>query len=181
MIVQESQSAIALEPIPDKLVILTFDDSVKSHFTIVRPLLQEYGFGATFYITEGFNFHKDKERYLTWDEIAQMHQDGFEIGNHTRDHMGCTKENLDRIKEQVEAINKSCAEHGIPQPVTFGYPGNAFDEGALPILAECGFQFARRGASPEYSYSKDRGKGFAYEPGRDHPLLVPSAEMPDLD
>ncbi|MCA9039942.1 MAG: polysaccharide deacetylase family protein [Planctomycetaceae bacterium] len=170
-----SERLVAVEPIPDKLVVLTFDDSVKSHYTVVRPLLMEHGFGATFYITEGFDFTENKKSYLTWEEIAQLHKDGFEIGNHTRDHMGCTKENLEKIEDQVEAINARCAEYGIPKPTTFGYPGNAFDEGALPILAKAGFQFARRGGSPEYSYSKDRGKGFAYEPGNDHPLLVPSA------
>ena len=48
--------AFALEPIPDKLVVLTFDDSVKSHFTVVREALLKYRFGATFFITEGFDF-----------------------------------------------------------------------------------------------------------------------------
>ena len=42
-----------LEPIPDRLVVLTFDDSSKSHFTVVRPILKKHGFGATFFITEG--------------------------------------------------------------------------------------------------------------------------------
>ena len=37
----------AAEPIPDKLVVLTFDDSVKSHFTIVRPILKKYQFGPS--------------------------------------------------------------------------------------------------------------------------------------
>ena len=37
--------------IPDKLVVLTFDDSKASHYTVVRPLLKKYGFGATFFIT----------------------------------------------------------------------------------------------------------------------------------
>jgi hypothetical protein len=43
----------------------------------------------------------------------------------------------------------------------------------LPVLKELGIQFARRGGAPEYPY-KD-GRGFAYEPGLDHPLLIPSA------
>ncbi|HEU4927232.1 MAG TPA: hypothetical protein VFT24_09300 [Vicinamibacterales bacterium] len=30
-----------LEPIPDKLVVLTFDDSMASHYTVVRPLLKK--------------------------------------------------------------------------------------------------------------------------------------------
>ena len=46
----------ARDPIPDKLVVLTFDDSVKSHFTVVRPMLRRYGFKATFFITEGLIF-----------------------------------------------------------------------------------------------------------------------------
>ena len=33
--------ALALEPIPDKLVVLTFDDASKSHFTVARPAAQE--------------------------------------------------------------------------------------------------------------------------------------------
>jgi peptidoglycan-N-acetylglucosamine deacetylase len=169
----QDQQTARLEPIPDKLVVLTFDDAKASHYTVVRPLLKQYGFGATFFITEGFTFRTNKEDYLTWDQIADLHRDGFEIGNHTRDHMGVSKANLPRLREQVEAINAQCAAHGVPAPVSFAYPGNAIDPGALPVLEELGFRFARRGGAPEYPYAE--GNGFAYEPGRDHPLLLPSA------
>jgi peptidoglycan/xylan/chitin deacetylase (PgdA/CDA1 family) len=162
-----------LEAVPDKLVVLTFDDSKASHYTVVRPVLKKYGFGATFFITEGFTFRTNKEDYLTWAQIAELHRDGFEIGNHTRDHMTLSKANLPRVKEQVEAINGQCAAHGIPAPTSFAYPGNTIDPGAIPILAALGFRFARRGGAPEYAY--DEGNGFAYDPGRDHPLLLPSA------
>ena len=50
----------ALEPIPDKLVVLTFDDSSKSHVTVAAPLLKKHGFGATFFVTEGFDFPTNK-------------------------------------------------------------------------------------------------------------------------
>jgi peptidoglycan/xylan/chitin deacetylase (PgdA/CDA1 family) len=86
-----SPAAHGLEPIPDKLVVLTFDDSAKSHHTTVRPILKRYGFGATFFITEGFDFPTNKNDYMTWQEIAELHRDGFEIGNHTLDHMSVTK------------------------------------------------------------------------------------------
>jgi peptidoglycan/xylan/chitin deacetylase (PgdA/CDA1 family) len=167
------QSPSRLEPIPDKLVVLTFDDSKASHYTVVRPLLKQYGFGATFFITEAFSFRTNKEEYLTWDQIGDLHRDGFEIGNHTRDHMGASKANRSRLKEQVEAINAQLAAHGVPAPVSFAYPGNAIDPGGLVILEELGFRFARRGGAPEYPY--EEGNGVAYEPGRDHPLLLPSA------
>src|SRR5439155_9360323 len=38
---------------------------------------------------------------------------------------------------------------------------------------DLGIRFARRGGAPEYPYRD--GQGFAYEPGLDHPLLIPSA------
>jgi hypothetical protein len=38
----------ALDPIPDKLVALTFDDASKSHHSVARPLLLKHKFGATF-------------------------------------------------------------------------------------------------------------------------------------
>src|SRR5438094_1912226 len=120
--------------VPDKLVVLTFDDSVASHYSVVRPLLKQYGFSATFFITEGFSFRTNKKDYMTWEQIALLHQDGFEIGNHTRDHMGINANNLEKLTEQIEAVNASCAEHGIPRPISFAYPGNSVHPGALPIL-----------------------------------------------
>jgi peptidoglycan/xylan/chitin deacetylase (PgdA/CDA1 family) len=163
----------AFEPVPDKLVVLTFDDSKASHYSVVRPLLKRYGFGGTFFISEGFSFRTNKQDYMTWEQIMELHKDGFEIGNHTRDHVGVTTKTLGQLREQMEPISARCAEHGIPRPVSFGYPGNAIVPGALPILKELGIRFARRGGAPEHPY--DKGRGFAYEPGADHPLLIPSA------
>jgi peptidoglycan/xylan/chitin deacetylase (PgdA/CDA1 family) len=160
-------------PVPDKVVVLTFDDSVASHYSVVRPLLKQYGFGATFFITEGFTFLTNKKDYMTWEQIAELHRDGFEIGNHTRDHMAVTRGSLPRLRMQVEAINERCAQHGIPRPVSFAYPGNAIVPEAAAELAGMGFRFARRGTEPERPYKE--GHGFAFEPGRDHPLLLPTA------
>ena len=74
-----------LEPIPDGLVVLTFDDGNKSDIGFVAPTLQEYGFGASFYITEGLGYKADinKEWYVSWDDVRRLHDLGFEVGNHT--------------------------------------------------------------------------------------------------
>jgi len=155
---------------PDKVVVLTFDDSVRSQYEIVRPILLKYGFGATFFITEGFEFTSDKTNYMTWEQIKQLHADGFEIGNHTRDHVGLTEQNY---VEQLNAINQQCERFGIPKPVSLAYPGNKFSVEMFEKLRNHGIQFARRGGSPEYPY--ENGRGVAFEPGFDHPLLIPSA------
>lgn len=168
-----SLAAPQLEPMPEKLVVLTFDDSVASHHSVARPLLKRLGFGATFFITEGFSFRTNKKDYMTWDQIAELHRDGFEIGNHTRDHWGVSADTLGRLPEQLEAIAARCREHGIPTPVSFAWPGNAFHTNALALLRAAGIRWARRGSEPEVPYKE--GGGHAYEPGADHPLLIPSA------
>jgi peptidoglycan/xylan/chitin deacetylase (PgdA/CDA1 family) len=168
-----ARPAPALEPIPDKLVVLTFDDASKSHATVAAPLLKKYGFCATFFVTEGFDFPTNKRDYMTWDEIARLHRDGFEIGNHTRDHKSASAKDPKGMIEQIESINAQCLAHSIPRTVSFAYPGNVLDRDVLPILRGLGIKFARRGGSPEHTY--DKGRGFAYEPGLDHPLLIPSA------
>jgi peptidoglycan/xylan/chitin deacetylase (PgdA/CDA1 family) len=165
--------ALPRNPIPDRLVVLTFDDASKSHYRVARPLLKKYGFGATFFVTEGFDFPTNKQDYMTWEEIAQLHKDGFEIGNHTLDHKSVTRDTVRDLAAQLRGINVQCEKHGIPVPVSFAYPGNAIERNALPLLKGLGIQFARRGGSPEYPYKE--GSGFAYEPGLDHPLLIPSA------
>ena len=180
LVLMAARPASALEAIPDKVVVLTFDDSVRSHHEVVRPILKKHGFGATFFITEGWDFATNKEHYMTWEQIAELHRDGFEIGNHTRDHMGLNPKNpaalkkqLARLPEQLAAINARCREHGIPRPVSFAYPGNGWSPEAYPILREAGIRFARRGGAPEFDYPL--GKGFAFEPGADHPLRIPTA------
>lgn len=168
-----ARPAPALEPIPDRLVVLTFDDASKSHHDVARPLLLKYKFGATFFVCEGWDFATNKKDYMTWEEIAKLNKDGFEVGNHTLDHKSVTEKTLRDLPAQIKSINARCKEHGIPQPVSFAYPGNAFTKDALPVLKDLGITFARRGGSPEHPYKE--GRGFAYEPGFDHPLLVPTA------
>src|SRR5690242_12197426 len=91
-----------------KPVVLTFDDSVKSHYTVAREVLKRYGFGATFFITEGFSFKTNKNLYMSWEEIRTLSDDGFEIGNHTRDHKDFTKDSGLDLDEQLEAVNRDC-------------------------------------------------------------------------
>ena len=93
---------ISHKTIPDKLVVLTFDDGCKSQATFVGPLLKSYGFGATFYITEGLNFLTNKEAYMTWEEVRGLHDAGFEIGNHTRHHRNVTQQSAAELRADLE-------------------------------------------------------------------------------
>ncbi len=161
-------------PIPDRLIVLTFDDGVKSQATFVAPLLKNYSFNATFYITEGLNFLQDKDRYMTWEEVRELDGAGFEIGNHTRHHKKVCTQSRDELIADLEHIDRRCQEQGIPQPQTFCYPGYSNCPEAVDVLTERQFFFARRGMAPEYPYHNEGGRGPAYNPTQHHPLLIPT-------
>src|SRR5579884_1381592 len=74
----------SLAPIPDRAILLSFDDAVKSHRTFVAPLLRKLGFRATFFVTH--LWMGDTANFMSWREIAELHQMGFEIGNHAWTH-----------------------------------------------------------------------------------------------
>ena len=137
--------------------------AVASHATFVAPLLKKHGFGATFFITEGFEFLVDKTHYMTWEQIKALDADGFEIGNHTRKHAGVAKQKPEQLAADVEFIEQQCAKFGIPKPVSFCYPGYATSEAGVKLLREHGYQFARAGGAQ------------AFDPAKDDPLLMPQA------
>lgn len=148
---------------PQKTVVLTFDDSVKSQALFVAPLLKKNGFNATFFITEGFSFKTKKDLYMTWEEIKNLHDQGFEIGNHTRNHKNVKSLNDEKLNASLEYIEKQCEKFGIPKPVSFCYPGYATSEKAVKVLKERGYKFARAGGER------------ASEIGKENLLLLPQA------
>ena len=171
---EELQPPSQLLPIPDNLVVLTFDDGNKSDFANVPKVLKKHGFGATFYVTEGLGFLKNPQNYLSWEQIRQLHEMGYEIGNHTQHHRNVTRLKAEEFAASLAHIDKRCAENKITKPVTFCFPGFQDNHASVKVLEEHGFLFARRGVGPEY---KDPGKGArgpAYDPKVDDPLLVPT-------
>lgn len=78
---------ILLRPIPARIVVLSFDDAVRSDYQTVAPVLKRYGFHATFFVCEFPPDFSDGSKYMTWYDIRQLSGMGFEIANHTRTHM----------------------------------------------------------------------------------------------
>jgi peptidoglycan/xylan/chitin deacetylase (PgdA/CDA1 family) len=163
-----------LLPIPDRLVVLTFDDANKSDRDFVPDILKKHKFGATFYVTEGLGFLKSKKHYTTWEEIRELDRMGFEIGNHTQHHRNVARLSPEQFTASLKHIEKRCAEYKIAKPTTFCYPGFSNSLSAVRVLEKMEFQFARRGVGPEYPDGGSGARGPAYDPQSDHPLLIPT-------
>lgn len=158
-------SGTVKKQIPDRLVVLTFDDATASQYSVVAPLLKEFGFGATFFICEFPPHFRDTSKYMNWRQIRELDRMGFEVANHTRNHPPVSKLTKQELIGQLEYIEHRCDSSGITRPVSFAYPGYDLSLPVLEVLAEKGYRFARAGGSR------------AYDPQTDHPLLIPSWAM----
>ncbi len=144
------------KPIPDKLVVLTFDDGPASHATFVAPLLKSLGFGGSFYICDFDSFKTRKDWYLTWRQMIAMADQGFEIGNHTVGHAGGSG-----IGPYL-AMEDQLRANGVPKPETIAWPMFQVNANTFPELAANGYTFGRGGHNRPY------------RPTVDHPFDVPS-------
>lgn len=165
-----------IRSMPDRLVVLTFDDTCKSDAEYVAPLLKTYGFGATFFVNDhhsgrtGWNL----DHYLDWPEIRRVHEMGFEIGNHTASHPDVSGLTDQAFTAELEQIERRCSENGIDRPVSFCYPGFHFSAAAVRLLRSRGYKFARRGGFPEIPYDDKGSRGPTYNPALHDPLLIPA-------
>lgn len=70
-------------PLPEKSLIISFDDGNQTDYTIAFPLLEKLGFKGTFFLTSDF---VDKPGHLNKSQILKMSQAGMEFGTHGKTH-----------------------------------------------------------------------------------------------
>jgi peptidoglycan-N-acetylglucosamine deacetylase len=157
-----AQAQILRQAIPDKTVVLTFDDAPASQYSVVAPLLQQYGFDATFFVCEFPPNYSDSTLYMNWRQIRGLDNMGFEVASHTRSHAKVASLTKPQLLEELTYIEAKCDSLEIAKPVNFAYPGYSLSPLVVNTLDEQGYAFARAGG------------GRPYDPLKDHPLLVPS-------
>ena len=55
-----------------------------SQYSNAKPILDKYGFKATFYIV--CNYVGGGDNRMTWEEIKSLQQEGHDIASHTMNH-----------------------------------------------------------------------------------------------
>ena len=158
----EVSAQMLKRPVPDHLIVLSFDDAASSHYHIVAPILKKYHFSATFFVCEFPPDFRDTTKYMTWEEIRQLNSMGFEIGNHTRDHIRLSRMDAPKLDSELAYIEQKCREYRIPRPVSVAYPVWDGAPYAMAVLKKRGYLFARAGGNRPY------------DPRKDNPYLIPS-------
>lgn len=127
------------DPLPEKPVMLTFDDTDDDQFTIAAPEMKKYGFKGVFFImTVSIN----RPKYMTTEQIKQLSDDGQVIGSHTWDHHNVKKYVGEDWVIQIEKPTKKLEEITGKHPDYFAYPFGLWNPEAIPELKKRGFKAA---------------------------------------
>jgi peptidoglycan/xylan/chitin deacetylase (PgdA/CDA1 family) len=127
--------------LPDRPVILTFDDGWENQFTYGFPLLQKYGFTGTFFVVTGY---LDFQNFMTSEQLKTMVAAGMTIGDHSRTHPALpTIGSSQRLQDEI-AGSKAWLEERLGVPVTtFAYPYGSYTPAVVALIKAAGYRTAR--------------------------------------
>jgi hypothetical protein len=115
-----------------KAVILNFDDDWKGQFTYAVPILEKYGFKASFFVTCGcptyqnltFCNHAEGNSAMTWEDIRLLSELGHDIQSHGMSHKDVTTLSAMGLEYEIGQSKKCLLEHNINSTI-FGTPYGA--------------------------------------------------------
>jgi len=134
------------EELPDKCVAITVDDGYLTFMTGAMPLLKQYGFPATLFVSTD---SVGGNSYLSWRQLRQLQQKGVEIGNHSASHpyfvSNEVREPLTWFANSVADIIKAqdaFFDHLGFKPQLFAYPYGEYSPQLERLIEELGFKAA---------------------------------------
>ena len=101
--------------------MINFDDGLKGQSIYAKPILDKYGFKASFFIICG---RVGTERSsMNWQDIAELKKDGMDIESHSMTHTNLNRLSTNALKFEIGGSKQCFAKHGYNTPI-FGYPFN---------------------------------------------------------
>jgi len=126
-------------PLPEKPIMLTYDDTDEEQYTVAKAEMEKHGFKGVYFI---MTISIGRPRYMTKEQIKDLADDGHIIASHTWDHHNVkqyTEKDWDvqfaKTKEKLEAITGKPVVH-------FAYPFGLWNGAAIPELEKRGYKTA---------------------------------------
>jgi peptidoglycan/xylan/chitin deacetylase (PgdA/CDA1 family) len=105
----------------NKVVMINFDDGRKSQMIYAKPILDKYGFKASFFLICGRV--GTQPSWMNWQDIAELKKDGMDIESHTMTHTNLNKLSANALNYEIGGSKQCFAKHGYNTTI-FGYPFN---------------------------------------------------------
>lgn len=125
--------------LPEKPIMLTFDDTKLDQYTAAIPEMNKYGFKGVFFI---MTVSIGKPNYMSKAQIKELSDAGHVIGSHTYDHQNVKKYQGEDWETQIEKPTKTLEEITGKELKYFAYPFGLWNKEAIPELKKRGFTSA---------------------------------------
>ncbi len=123
------------QPLPDRPIVLTFDDGYRDHYDNAFPLLQQYGMTGTFFVITSV-IDQEHPAYLSWDQVIEMDAAGMSMEPHGYTHDDLKGRSRDYLIWQMLG-SKEAIEARTGKPVRiFCYPAGRYDALGITVLRE---------------------------------------------
>jgi len=138
-------------PVPRRTVAITFDDCYRDNLFAAR-VLSEFQLPACFFMPTSFvgtdtvfNWDMDLPRLpnLTWNEVREMADMGFEIGSHTATHANLAAIPVDQMRRELVESKQTLQDRLDREVRWLAYPfggKNNFRLDRLPLVHEAGYE-----------------------------------------
>ncbi|MBN1585335.1 polysaccharide deacetylase family protein [Candidatus Uhrbacteria bacterium] len=129
-------------PLPNKPVVITFDDGWKNQHENAVPILKKYGATATFFVMAGAI---GRGRCMTWENVRELADAGMEMGSHTVSHPFLTRISDAQVQNELKG-SKRILEKKLSKKITsFAYPygAGAGTDRIVEAVKSAGYQAAR--------------------------------------
>jgi peptidoglycan/xylan/chitin deacetylase (PgdA/CDA1 family) len=138
---------------------VTFDDAYRSIKELAFPLLSRLGIPATVFVptrfagtTEAMSWpgidewldgpHAAELHCMSWDELVELRDAGWEVGSHTHTHPYLPKLDDDALLLELRESLEICTERLGERCRSVAYPYGAYDERVVAAAHRAGYQMA---------------------------------------
>lgn len=125
--------------VPVKPVVLTFDDGYPDTYTIVMPMMKEYGFPCTVFVPTD---DTDKGLRLSWPQVLEMKDAGMTIASHSYRHERLTDMDEETAAQYVSLSQERLRGQLGADNVYFCYPYGRTDDAVKALMKENGIKMA---------------------------------------
>lgn len=123
--------------VPEKSLVITFDDGWADNFTNAFPILKEYGLTATIFVITGFI---GKANYMDWNQLREMSEAGISIQSHTVNHKPLAQLSKAEVEYELETSKKTIADHLGTEVSYSSMPHGSFDKRVLETAQQAGYE-----------------------------------------
>ena len=117
--------------LPEKPIVLTFDDGYTDNYTTMLPILEAHKMTAVVYVITN---EVGKKNYMSLDQLKDMQRRGVEIGSHTSDHLALTSLDAETQLRQIRDSKRFLEWSGLATIYSLSYPNGAFNDEITEIL-----------------------------------------------